>query len=98
MAELKETRELGAALGKVLSGIVAARADGKIELAEVLAVVTGAVSDLMTAVDGVEKVPLELKGTPVAGACALLEGLAPGLDELLGAKETVPEPPAPVAA
>lgn len=90
----KEAYELGLALFGIVKAVKDAAADGKIELAEVVAAVVAQVSPIVSAVQGIDQLDDEVKEDIAAFSKALALPLAdiPGL--FLAPKQEVVAPQA----
>lgn len=79
----KELHEVGLALKGLMLGVRGALDDGKVDLAEVVTIVTGSVGDLTKAVQGLDLADDELRDAPGAAVMGVLAPVAEGLETLL---------------
>jgi hypothetical protein len=78
-----ETLDVGNAVKKVLVEIKKAKADGKVEPAEIIAAITGSLGELIAAADGVINLPAEAKENPMAALRAVVVPVSEGVEALM---------------
>lgn len=83
----KETHEIGVAVKNVMSNFIEAKKDGWQPGTDIPAVLMGSYQDLLTAIDGADKVGGEFKGEPMKAAMGALLPLAEGVELLMESKE-----------
>jgi len=79
----KETYELGQVVFRLMAEVQKAKADGWNSLTDIPAVILNSLQDVMSAVEGIDKIDNEFKADPVAASMAIAYPVAMGVRELL---------------
>lgn len=80
----KESHEVGVAVRVLLEKIGEARADGKVDPAEILPIIGGSLDALNKAIDGAAELANEVPAHPGTASSDMLAEVGVGLDALLG--------------
>ena len=79
----KETYEVGYALGEMIRAIGAALKDGFQPGQDIPVIITSAIANLASAINGLDELPEEFVQEPVKAAVAIIAPLGDGVQDLL---------------